>query len=341
MDRTDHAQRAALARRVVSLARLAPSVHNTQPWQFYAEGDTVELWADRERALPVLDPDSRQLHHSCGAALLHARLAARGAGRECRVQLLPDPLHPDHLATLVLGGPAAPDPEEERLRAAVLRRHTARAPFDPAPLPDTVRTELTEAAAAEGVTLHCVADADRPALAVLLQHVDAAQAADPAYRRELRRWVRRDEGAADGVPALAAAEVDRAGRAVELALRDFGVELPAPRAGGEPPAGEPAGGEPAPPERPLLGVLVTEGDGPAEWLAAGQALARVLLAGAARGVAASPLGQLVDTGSARAALRRELRLVGHPQVVLRLGRGHGTGAPRREVEDLLVVSERG
>jgi hypothetical protein len=88
---------------------------------------------------------------------------------------------------------------------------------------------------------------------------------------------------------------------------------------------------------PNAAVLLTDGDTRADWLAAGQALARVLLTGAAEGLAASPLSQVVDDPGSRERLRRGLRLLGHPQAVLRLGYGHGVGAPRREVDDVLYV----
>jgi hypothetical protein len=40
-------------------------------------GDGVELFADRTRALSVVDPDDRELTMSCGAALSQLRLAIR------------------------------------------------------------------------------------------------------------------------------------------------------------------------------------------------------------------------------------------------------------------------
>ena len=52
--------------------------------------DTVELYADRTRALPVIDPDDRELTISCGAALLHLRIALRHFGYAGAVATLPD-----------------------------------------------------------------------------------------------------------------------------------------------------------------------------------------------------------------------------------------------------------
>jgi nitroreductase len=50
----------------------APSVHNTQPWRWRVHPDRLDLLAARERQLAAIDPRSRLLVLSCGAALHHA-----------------------------------------------------------------------------------------------------------------------------------------------------------------------------------------------------------------------------------------------------------------------------
>jgi nitroreductase len=54
----------ALAKRVLRLALeyavLAPSSHNTQPWLFRLNDNTVELYADAERILKTVDPHGRE-----------------------------------------------------------------------------------------------------------------------------------------------------------------------------------------------------------------------------------------------------------------------------------------
>ena len=53
---------------LATLASRAPSGHNTQPWLFDQEGDTFIIRPDFSKALPVVDPDHRELYISLGCA---------------------------------------------------------------------------------------------------------------------------------------------------------------------------------------------------------------------------------------------------------------------------------
>ena len=87
---------------LLSLAVRAPSSHNTQPWLFRIQGHEVDLIADLNRSLPVVDPLNRELIISCGAALHHLRVAARYFGHSCRIEPFPQPEYPDLLARFSL-----------------------------------------------------------------------------------------------------------------------------------------------------------------------------------------------------------------------------------------------
>ena len=93
---------AAQLRQMVRHAVLAPSGYNSQPWLFRVLDDAVELLADRNRALPVTDPEGRELTISCGAALFHLRLAMRQFGMADKVILLPNSREPDLLARVTV-----------------------------------------------------------------------------------------------------------------------------------------------------------------------------------------------------------------------------------------------
>lgn len=58
--------------RVLDTAVRAPSVHNTQPWQFEVDGDELRVHVDRSWQLSQQDPEGRELVLSCGAAVARA-----------------------------------------------------------------------------------------------------------------------------------------------------------------------------------------------------------------------------------------------------------------------------
>jgi nitroreductase len=318
-------------RDVVEAATFAPSVYNTQPWRFFVRGDAVDVFADRTRALPVIDPAGRELHISCGAALACACVAVRGKEREYTVTLLPDPSDTDHLARIDIGGGEPSTAEDRSLARALAVRHTHREPFDERRVPDWTVEDLRRAADSEGVWVRVVADPEElVTTAVLLSHADQLQRTDPAYLRELAAWTSTGSGAPDGIPPAAIPATPPAERGSSLRLRDFDAAT----AGADVP---PTLGPPPPAEHPLVLILGTDGDDPRSWLQAGQALGRLLLRAAVEGIAASPITQVLEVPTFRVRLTRELGLLGYPQMMLRLGYGHSHPVtPRRAVADVLT-----
>jgi nitroreductase len=319
----------------VVAATRAPSVHNTQPWRFRIGEDRIECFADFTRQLPVLDPTRRQLYLSCGAALHHLTVALRAAGYASEVRLAADDDKPDTqgeagpVATvLVTQGPPA-TAADVALAAAINERHTQREPFADRKVEHRVLAALRQTAEAEGAWL-AILDSreDQITLAVLLSHADQAELANPDYQRELHNW-RRTEPATDGIPT-SALPAEGGMRHSEVTVRDFAAgdtdpDGPPPR-----PAGTPRD------ERPALVILGTDADLPTQWIHAGQALSAVLLQATTQGLRASMLGQVIDLPTTRAQLRTELRLIGEPQMVLRIGYGPAASAtPRRPLTEVL------
>jgi hypothetical protein len=319
----------------VAAATRAPSVHNTQPWRFRIGDGRIECYADFTRQLTVLDPTRRQLYVSCGAALHHLTVALRAAGYDSEVQLAADDENPrpageaGPVATVVVtpGSPATA--ADVALAAAINERHTQREPFADRKVEHRTLAELRQAAEAEAAWL-AILDSreDQITLAVLLSHADQAELSNPDYQRELQNW-RRSEPSTDGIPTSALPS-DTAARHSEVIVRDF-------TAGGEESAPPLDPNAPPPPdERPALVILGTDADTPTQWVNAGQALSAVLLQATTQGLRASMLGQVIDLPATRAQLRTELRLIGEPQMVLRIGYGPAAPAtPRRPLTEIL------
>jgi nitroreductase len=306
----------------------APSGHNTQPWLFHLTGDAVELHADRRRAMPAVDPGDRELIMSCGAALLHLRIALHHFGYTGDVTLFPDPARPDYLARLGLGRRGPEPPEDEYLFRTIPHRRTHRLKFEDHPVPAPLQTALQAAAAAEGAGLHLIRDRDQQAaVADLVAAGDTLRADDGQFREELAAWVRANHDlSGDGLPGYAFGVGDVASHFLPFLIRKLDLLQ-----------GQAAKDHALTAEAPLLAVLDTPADTPAAWLAAGQAVARVLLRAGAQGVWASFLNGPITRPELRAQLRDLLGSAGCPQLLLRLGYGaEGPPTPRRAVGDVLT-----
>jgi len=315
------------SRDVVSLierAALAPSSHNTQPWRFRITGATVDLFADPTRALPVNDPDDRELTISCGCALMNLRVAAAARGLDPEVTLLPRREEPEWLAHVRLGPEGAAAGAEAVLSQQIERRHTYRKRFRPHPVSAATIERLVAAAATEGGWLHPVlAEPDRQWLAQLVAEGDAQRWANPSWRRELAAWMhprRRGDGLT--VSALAAPIAHAVVRTFDMGRGIAAKDRELADAS------------------PLLAILGTERDEIRDWLLAGQSLERVLLTACQAGLQASFLNQPVQVPALRPKLRDVAGRSVH-QVVLGLGEpvDEPVAAPRRAVADIVEAPQ--
>jgi Nitroreductase family len=322
-----------IARYVVAAAVWAPSVHNTQPWQFTVDGQQISLHADAGRQLAVADPDRREMMISCGAALFTARLALRSLDFVPETSVLPDPGQPLLVARVSWPRRAACTEFEQRLLGQVRERRTHRGGFDTVPLPPGLLAALREGAARYGAALRIVADdGRRAALAAAVQTAERAQRLDGERVAELARWAPAPSSArADGVPPTAyparAEHTDP-----DFPGRDFahghGWGLPPlstaswPRSAG------------------VAALLTTAGDRPVDWISAGQALQRILLTASTSGVAAALHTQPLEFGRMRESIRTQLSDGAHPQLMLRFGMVIQSAASvRRPPDDVLSAGD--
>jgi nitroreductase len=308
---------------LIGAARLAPSLHNSQPWSFGVGKEHIEVYADASRQLRNADPGGRSLLISCGAALFNLRVAAEHLGFRPRVRLLPDAADPTLVAVVETGHRRSQRGPLAIYHCEIPRRHTNRRPFRNRTIPGSVLATLGEAARAEDLLLRIYDDPIEVARVVRLLHdADLSERGDAAAMAERRAWIGGTERA-DGIPEQSLgprpAEAGTPFRDLGHATREY-ASFEA---------------------TPTVGILSTTHDRPIDWVRSGQALERLLLAATAAGLSASFMNQPLEQPDLRWLVRSPVTGVGHSQMILRVGYGDEVPpTPRRPISELLRLPRR-
>ncbi len=308
---------------LLQAAVAAPSMHNTQPWRYRFDGNTIEVFRDRARELPAEDPDGRMLHLSLGAACFNLRVAAAHLGLGSAVRHVVDPARTELVAEVELSKENPPAPDLADLYESIPSRRTNRNPYLDTRLPDDVRARLGAVAATEGTVLEWISDPVRLHwLRMTIADADTEDGWDATRTAERRLWVG-GERDGEGVPASA------------LGPRPHGRNAPVRDLAATPDDARRPGADFE--QDPQLAVLSTRRDGPAEWLRAGQSLERVLLEATKHGVASSLLNQAIEHRQLRWLVRDPLGSWPRPQAIIRFGYGAPVPpTPRRPIADVLL-----
>ena len=177
---------------LLTVARWAPSPHNTQPWLLRPTGDSsADLFMLRSRRLP--DEDTTGCFLICAMGIFIEALRIAASNRALRLEAALE----DHLdlsqeripfARLTLSPGASPD---EYPDTALLERRTSRLVPDSRALTADQFAALHAAAAPFG---HAVRGVSDPAAIrrILDRNIDAVlhDLADPKYGGEIARWYR-------------------------------------------------------------------------------------------------------------------------------------------------------
>lgn len=312
---------------ITGYAILAPSGHNTQPWIFKIKKNGIKLYADRTRALPVIDPEDRELTISCGTALANFTIAANYFGFSASVNICPDKKNTDLLAEVKLSQGLEPSDETKKLFKSITKRRTNRKPFEEKTIDGLLLQKMETLASEEKIKLNIVKDNQLRDLAVrIIEEGDKVQSQDKSFCRELSQWVHPNrKKSKDGIPIHSFGVGDLFSQTGPFFIGniDWG-DLQAAR------------------DRnlvegsPVLGIIESRTDTPKDWMMAGIALEKILLFAASENLAASYLNQPLEVPELKNKLIKSLKLKGFPQQILRMGFGKDVKpTPRRNIDEVI------
>jgi len=178
---------------------LAANPHNTQPWRFAIDGDTIDIWSDETRRMPFTDAINREHTAGLGCATENMVAGARAQGLDAAVTAFPDPGDSLLIARVTLTPGAAPSAAAQTLAAAIPLRHTDRGPFTADVIDDdTLASFATLPERGEPASLVTIADpASRDAVSAVMMRAVQAIVDDEDASEEAFAWFRNDRADID------------------------------------------------------------------------------------------------------------------------------------------------
>jgi hypothetical protein len=178
-------------RALVRYATLAPSSHNTQCWQFRLEDQAIAILPDLSRRCPVVDPDDHHLYVSLGCAAENLAQAAIAQGLSVNITF------DDSGDGVVRVAPDSGSAIATPLFEAIPHRQCSRTEYDGQPISPEELHLLTTAGTGDGVRVVMLTQpAQIETVVAYVVRGNTAQLTNPAFRQELKAWIRFNDGAA-------------------------------------------------------------------------------------------------------------------------------------------------
>ncbi|HVO28636.1 MAG TPA: hypothetical protein VMT81_01485, partial [Candidatus Paceibacterota bacterium] len=174
---------------LLKFAVLAPSGHNTQPWNFSISGDAISLWVNRERSLAGSDPHRRQLMMAFGCLIENLVIATSHCGMEARIDYFPDNKEPDLVAAITVTGGDTRGNDGD-LVSAIPLRHTNRGKYLDRPLPERFLEKIKKYAAGDIAVSVVTDEAKKHRIADIVNDAQIEIMDRPEFREELSHFIK-------------------------------------------------------------------------------------------------------------------------------------------------------
>jgi hypothetical protein len=314
-------------RELIRHATLAASSHNTQPWRFRIQQDSITILSDFSRRCPAVDPDDSHLFKSLGCAAENLVHAAAAQGFSAHVRFDP---REDGVIVLLNRDASA---RATDLYRAITKRQCVKTAYDGTPLGAPELELLEKAGEGRSVrTIMLLSAAEKDAVIDYVTRGNIAQLTDRAFRNELVSWIRFNPAEAmrkgDG---LAGRTSGQPALPTWLAKLIIGLVL-TPKGQAETDATNIR-------RSSGVAVFVSNHDNKAGWIEVGRAYERFALQATALNIRTAFINQPIEVRQLRSQFESWLKLDrAHALLMVRFG--HGPTAPfslRRPIDDVIIV----
>lgn len=296
---------------LIKLATKAPSGHNTQPWRFIIDGDEVVIAPDFNRALPQADADHHALYISLGCALENFCIAAKQRG------YTPAITYPvkESVTMIRIGLSKSKSAHDSPWFGMIAKRQVSRGKYQAEELPATLLDALQQELSTMDVRLVFFNGPEQKAmLTPFINRGIQKQYKNKAFKKELSHWMRFSEKAALksgdglwasslGLPAMPAGM----GKFVVNHFVSAKSEMKRVNSLVQ--------------HSGALVLLVADTDTVLNWIEMGRVFQRFGLETTRRGMKHAHLNMPCEEKGIRRQMAEDLKISGHPLLLLRIGYG--------------------
>lgn len=315
-------------RELIRHAMLAASSHNTQPWKFRIQQDSITILPDFSRRCPAVDPDDSHLFKSLGCAaenLVHAA-AAQGFSADVRF----DPGEDGVIVALNRDASA----HATDIYRAITKRQCVKTAYDGTVLVASELEMLETAGERQNVRIvMLLSEAQKDAVIDYVTQGNLAQMTDRDFRDELVSWIRFNPDEAlrkgDGLSGRTSGQPPLptwlGKRIIELVLTPKG-QAKTDATNIRSSAG--------------VAVFVSNRNDKAAWVETGRVYERFALQATALNIRTAFINQPIEVRALLPQFESWLNLNGeHALLMVRFG--HGSTAPfslRRPIDDVIITN---
>lgn len=289
-------------------AILAPSGHNTQPWRFSANKQTLLLNAERGRHLPYSGVQANEPLVSLGACLQALQMAAKGFGYKVSVDYT---LNGKAVAKVSLDGQTAPDPS---LLTAITHRVSNRHPYATDSLPAGQLKGFAKTGLKHVSTHFISTRKDIDYIAGKTGEATLSIFGDKKFREELSKWVRNNvtrqhdgmPGYTQGIPTPPSLLAKHVIKRLDMSKDQAKKDIKRVQQSGN------------------LLMPVVSNEGEEALLNGGRLYAQICILAQQAGIATTGIGAAIIDPITRDEIAKKYKLDGRPIAIVRLGKAKKT-----------------
>lgn len=294
---------------LIGFAVLAPSGHNSQPWEFAIEGNSIKVFVSKERSLEKSDPDLRQTLISIGCAIENLLTAATYYGFEAKLEYLPD-IDKRIVASISFERKTNTKKNPEHLINFISKRNSNRGKYRLDSIPEIFKNEINKISNSE-IEITLVENKQKRDLLSDIANKAQIEVMDrDSFREELSHYVKSNftksktgmPGFTIGIPALISIFISKIIKRVNVSRKFAKQDVALLKK-----------------FTPAFLVISSKNDSKESWVKAGQLFEKAWLVATKHGLSCSVLAAGVQVGEYYKKVKEIIGTNNRPLIFSRLG----------------------